>query len=105
MTDMGQYCKAYLAHRFRDYPGWTENLASLELHKKWLNGKEVEEKRTELNDEDVLYLQENFVVTDGTYKDQNIIFDAVTEAWKSFCREHLGFQPPGSALDATDTAK
>jgi len=30
-------------------------------------------------------MQENYVVTDGIFKDENIIFDNVTPEWKDFC--------------------
>ena len=46
-----------------------------------MDGKEVEVQR-ELDDESILYLQENYIVTDGIFKDENIIFDNVTDEWK-----------------------
>jgi len=47
-----------------------------------------------LTDDDFLYLQENYVVTDGIFKDENIIFDKVTLAWKDFCDNTLLFEIP-----------
>ncbi|MFL6198502.1 MAG: hypothetical protein ACJ76J_04970 [Thermoanaerobaculia bacterium] len=93
MAEMGKYCKAYLAKQFREYPGWTENKANVRKEKKEVDGKEVEVER-ELNDDSILYLQENYVVTDGIFKDENIIFDNVTDEWKEFCHGTLGFEIP-----------
>ena len=47
-----------------------------------------------LDDDSILYLQENHVVTDGIFKDQNIIFDNVTDEWKAFCHGPLAFEIP-----------
>ena len=62
MAEMGQYCKAYLVRDFRGYDGWTENTSNLVT----VDGEDADEPtlRTDRVDEDVLYLQENFVVTD-----------------------------------------
>jgi hypothetical protein len=93
VAEMGKYCKAYLAKQFREYPGWSENAANVRKEKKEVDGKEVEVER-QLDDESILYLQENYVVTDGIFKDQNIIFDNVTDEWKEFCHGPLQFEIP-----------
>lgn len=92
--EMGKYCKAYLAKDFRQYPDWTENLDNLRKDTKYEDGKEVEIERDDLKDDDILYLQENYVVTDGIFKDENIIFDKVTDVWKEFCHKDLQFEIP-----------
>ena len=93
MAEMGKYCKAYLAKQLRGYPGWNENAANVRKEKKEVNGKEVEVDR-ELTDDSILYIQENYVVTDGIFKDQNIIFDNVTDEWKEYCHGTLSFEIP-----------
>jgi hypothetical protein len=93
MAVMGKYCKAYLAKQLREYQGWSENAANVRKEKKDVDGKEVEVERT-LDDDSILYIQENYVVTDGIFKDQNIIFDNVTDDWKQFCHEKLAFEIP-----------
>jgi hypothetical protein len=92
-VEMGNYCKAYLAQQFRQYPGWTENKDNVRKEKQEVGGKEVEVDR-QLDDESILYLQENYIVTDGIFKDENIIFDAVTDDWKRYCHETLEFEIP-----------
>lgn len=93
MATMGRYCKAYHARSFRAYPNWTENRDNLRKTKESVDGNEVEVPR-ELTDDDVLYLQENFTVTDGIFLDQNIVFDNVTPEWQEFCTETLRFELP-----------
>ena len=93
MATMGKYCKAYLIKNLRQFEKWTENLENTKKEKQEIDGNEVEVKRV-LTDDDVLYLQENYVVTDGIYKDENIIFDNVTPEWKEFCQEALEFEIP-----------
>lgn len=93
MAEMGKYCKAYLAKQFREYQGWSEKKENVRREKKEVEGKEVEVER-ELNDDSILYLQENYVVTDGIFKDQNIIFDNVTDEWQQFCHSNLAFEIP-----------
>jgi hypothetical protein len=39
--------------------------------------------------------QENFVVTDGIFIDEHIIFDKVTDEWKEFCKGTLMFDENG----------
>ena len=47
-----------------------------------------------LTDDAFLYLQENYVVTDGIFIDENIIFDDVTSEWFDFCQNTLEFEIP-----------
>lgn len=93
MSKMGKYCKAYPISKFREFGEWTEDSQNARKEKKQVDGKEVEITR-ELTDDDFLYLQENFTVTDGIFIDENIIFDKVTTQWVDFCKNNLGFEIP-----------
>jgi hypothetical protein len=93
LRKMGTYCKAYPINRFREYEAWTENLENLRTEKKEVDGKEVEVVR-ELTDDSFFYLQENHVVTDGIFMEENVIFDDITPQWVEFCREKLNFKVP-----------
>ena len=92
--EMGKYCKAYYAKDFRALEGWEENVENLRPESKEEGNEEVEVPRTELKDDDILYLQENYVVTDGIFKDEHIIFDQVTDTWKEACQKELKFEIP-----------
>lgn len=93
MPKMGRYCKAYPIPRLREFAGWTENARNARKEKRQVDGREEEAPRA-LTDEDHLYLQENLVVTDGIFIDENIIFDEVTPEWQDFCRNKLMFEVP-----------
>ena len=93
MAKMGRYCKAYTLGNLREFSGWTEDKTNVATEKRQIDGKEVEAAR-ERSDSDILYLQENFVVTDGIFDDENIVFDRVTSEWVEFCRNTLKFEAP-----------
>jgi hypothetical protein len=90
---MGKYCKAYHLRDMRKYRYWKENAQNTRKEKKEVDGNEVEEVRA-LTDDSIVYLQENYVVTDDIYKEQNILFDDTTPKWKEFCEDKLGFRVP-----------
>ena len=94
MATMGKYCKAYSIQKLRDFSSWTENAENARKEKqKDADGKEIEVTRT-LTADDYLYVQENYVVTDGIFKDENIIFDQVTPEWIAYCQQTLKFEIP-----------
>lgn len=93
MTTLGKYCKSFPLQRFREFPGWTENLSNARRIRQVIDGQKVEVAR-ELCDADYLYLQENFTVTDSIFLDENIIFDSVTSDWVNFCVNVLGVNFP-----------
>jgi hypothetical protein len=93
MAKMGRYCKAYTRGALREFGAWTENtrIASTENASK--DGKDAEGSR-EWTDSDILYIQENFVVTADIYLDEGIVFDRVTPEWMEFCTDKLKFEVP-----------
>jgi len=94
MAEMGKYCKAYLAKDLRKYSKWSENLENLRKETEFKDGEEVEIPRDTLEDDDILYLQETYVVTDGIMLDEYVLFDDVTDEWKKFCEKDLEFEIP-----------
>jgi len=91
MGKMGQYCKAYTLAAVRQFPGWQENV---EAFRKDESTESSNGDRP--NDEHIVYVQENYVVTDGIFIDEHIIFDDVTDTWKEFCQNTLKFELPQS---------
>ncbi len=89
MTILGKYCKAYPLSQLRQFPGWTEKAENARIIRREVDGEVVEETR-ELSDEDYVYVQRNFTVTDGIFIDENIIFNDVTPEWIDYCRNVLG---------------
>lgn len=90
---MEKYCKAYLLKSFREFSQWYKYAKEIKQEKKLVDGEEVEIERN-LTEDDILYLQENYVVTGGIFKDENIIFEYVTPEWKDFCIKNLNFEIP-----------
>jgi hypothetical protein len=93
MATMGAYCKAYQLRKLREYGEWTENAGNARKVKNEVNGEDVEVART-LTDDDYLYLQENFLVTDGIFLDEYVIFDGDSPAWRDYCIDTLKFEVP-----------
>lgn len=91
MTETVTYCKAYEVKDLRRYPKWKEDVSNLQTETDD-DGKEI--ARSELADDDVLFLHANYVVTDGIVKDEHIVFDDVTDEWKAFCSSELAFEIP-----------
>ena len=85
MSKMGKYCKAYMILSFRQFSGWTEISE---------NARKENNSPRQLTGSGFLYLQENFVVTDGIFMDENVIFDNVTPDWIDFCKTVLKFEIP-----------
>jgi hypothetical protein len=88
MSNMGKYCKAYPITRLREFGEWQEHSQ---------NARKENDVPRELTDADFLYLQENLVVTDGIFIDENVIFDNVTPEWIDFCKNVLKFEVPDYA--------
>lgn len=101
MATTGKYCKAYSLGKLREFSGWSEKAENARKEKqKGADGREIEAVRM-LTDNDCLYLHENYVVADGIFKGENIIFDQVTPEWIAYCQEVLKFRVPSFTSSAT----
>jgi len=99
MKNMAKYCKAYLLSNLRAYPAWSEKAEN--ARKTDTDGNVLTHPRV-LSDESIVYLQENYVVTDDIYKDENVISDNVTPEWISYCKQVLGFVIPEDVAAIAD---
>jgi len=43
-------------------------------------------------------VQEDLAVTDGIFKDENVVFQDDTDGWKTYCEKNLGFAIPEDVL-------
>lgn len=89
MSTLGKYCQAYPLSQLRKFSGWVEKADGARVVQKEIDGEIVEVART-LTDEDYVYLQMNYTVTDGIFVDENIIFNDVTPQWIEYCQTVLG---------------
>ena len=74
-----KYCKAYYLKDLRQFDGWTEK---------------HEENESELTDEDVVYLWDDFIVVRSPVLPGGVIFDEVTPQRQEFCQITLHFEIP-----------
>jgi hypothetical protein len=109
VSRMSDYCKAYYVRQFREYPHWSEREVA-GLHAELLeeangaaaanSGSNADRAATALrplSDDDVLFLHDNYHVTDSVFADEHVVFDAVTSEWRTFCESVLGFEIPDYA--------
>lgn len=79
-----KYCSAFYLKDLRRYPAWSEN----ELNAAGSNGKQ------QLNDDDVVFLHEDYSVTRSIWANEDVVFNKVNEQWKDFCSSELQFAVP-----------
>jgi hypothetical protein len=88
MPTMGRYCKAYPVSTLRQFPAWQENLEQLREDREFAGGVRA------LAAEDYLYMQEDLSVTDGIFKDANVVYASDEPEWRAFCEGPLAFKVP-----------
>ena len=88
MGKMARYCKAYPANRFRQFAGWSEQRHT---------AAQADDGSLSI-DEEYFFLNENLIVTEGVFMDEDIVFDQVSPQWEEFCRKELDFQIPQDVL-------
>ncbi|MGF1523403.1 MAG: hypothetical protein ACFBSF_13900 [Leptolyngbyaceae cyanobacterium] len=93
MAVMGNYCKAYSLKQLRQFHQWSEKVENASQEQQVIDGKTVETTRS-LTDDDFVYLHANYVVTDGIFMDENILFENISPEWKDFCNYTLKFEIP-----------
>lgn len=84
MAEMGRYCRAYPASAFKRFEDWDPDLDNLRQPEPGAGAQ-----RTVLKDDDILYLQEDLIVTDGIFRDEHVIFAGGDDAWRTFCEDTL----------------
>jgi uncharacterized protein len=87
-----RYCKAYHLRELRQFPSWNENL---------INGKEKKERNEDkkdddptFSDSDIVFLHQDYTVTQSMWHGENVIFSEVTSMWLEFCSQVLAFKVP-----------
>ena len=72
------YAKGYLLGDLRKFSGW---------HEAKINS-------SELPDDEVVFLHQDFTVTQLIWPGENVIFNQDTPEWRDFCSQHLQFEVP-----------
>lgn len=68
------FCKAYPVNAFYGFPEW--------------------QMKQSLSEDAVVYLHQDFSVTESMWPGENVVFDSVSDDWRSYCRSRLGFHVP-----------
>lgn len=87
------YCKAYYLKDLRAFPGWKEQRINWE-DGRYDDPEEGQPAKTQFADDDVVFLHHDHTVTELVWINENVLFNDVTDAWKTFCREQLDFRVP-----------
>jgi hypothetical protein len=91
-----KYCKAYYLGDLRKYVGWSESRIN------WKEKKDADSQgkaggdaqEEEFTDDKIVFIHQDFTVTESMWQAENVIFNAVSPEWKEFCAETLKFKVP-----------
>ena len=87
-TTYGNYARAYLLGELRKFSDWREEKSN------WTSPADENGNSSELSDDDVVFLQEDFTVTQLIWPRENVIFSQTTPEWIEFCTQELQFKVP-----------
>jgi uncharacterized protein len=85
-----KYCKAYHLEDLRKYPAWSESRINWKEKKDVSNGGDD----SSFADDKIVFIHQDFTVTEFMYHSENVIFNSVDSAWKEFCATSLKFKVP-----------
>lgn len=88
-----KYCKPYQLHDLRKYPGWSESRINWKTDKND-NSAADGDINEPFTDDRVVFIHQDFTVTESIWHDENVIFNNVDAAWKEFCSNVLNFKVP-----------
>ena len=86
-----KYCKAYHLKGLRQFPGWAESRINWKEKK---DQKENIDADAEFTDDKVVFIHQDFMVTESMWHNENVIFNDTSERWREFCSSMLGFKVP-----------
>ena len=92
-----RYCKAYHLGDLRKYPLWRENRVNWK-NSSDDNGSNNGDGSDHLNDDNVVFIHQDFTVTESVWHNENILLDNPDDGWREFCANALDFKVP-SDLD------
>jgi hypothetical protein len=85
-----KYCKAYHLENLREYTGWSESQIN------WKDREDLSDGNAKplFTDDKVVFIHQDFTVTESMWHNENVIFNEVDSAWKEFCVNTLKFKVP-----------
>jgi len=89
-ASLTNYAQAFLLGDLRRFSGWREeNINWKEIVHAGENGN-----APSLSDSDVVFLHQDFTVTQLIWPGENVIFNQPTPEWQKFCEQELHFKVP-----------
>jgi hypothetical protein len=89
-TPERNYCKAYHLEELRKYPAWSEN----RINWKETPGDGNGDIGHGFTDDKIVFIHQDFTVTESMWHNENIIFNRGDSDWEKFCVNTLGFMVP-----------
>jgi hypothetical protein len=85
------YCKAYYLKQLRTFPGWQKE------EDNWRAGmaEAREDNADTLTSESIVFIHQDYTVTQSMWPGEDAIFTNVTPEWRAFCASELKFSVPG----------
>ena len=83
-----KYCKAYSLGDLRNHSNWSEGRVNWKEKDAGNNGNANER----FTDEKIVFIHQDFTVTESMWHNENVIFNSVDSAWKEFCADSLKFK-------------
>jgi uncharacterized protein len=92
-----KYCKAYHLRDLRQFAGWSEDRINW---KRQSTDSASNDERDQpgasevLNDDDIIFVHQDYTVTQSMWHNENVIFNRVGPDWQEFCHSILSFKVP-----------
>jgi len=86
-----RYCKAYHLKDLKQYPAWSESRINWKEKK---DGKEADQSDGAFTDDKIVFIHQDFTVTESMWHNENVIYNQVDEPWREFCSNSLAFKVP-----------
>ena len=89
-----KYCKAYYLRDLRKYGAWSESRINWKEKKDRDKSEETADPNAPFGEDKIVFIHQDFTVTESMWQGENVIFNAVTPEWKEFCAATLVFKVP-----------
>jgi len=103
-SSVRNYAQGYLLGDLRKFSDWQEAKINWKVTVPETVPENGNADSTELSDDDVVFLHQDFTVTQLMWPGENVIFNQVTPEWVEFCAQELQFKVP-DALDLIASAR
>jgi ankyrin repeat protein len=86
------YCRAYPIGALRAFGGWTEAPRAETAHTS--AGETASSAGAELADDAIVFLHQDYSVTESVVAGTHVVFAGATPEWRAFCQAQLAFDVP-----------